>query len=405
MAPRTSAQSPEAAAGDRERIVVIDDDYAIRLSCRQALTKSGYGVEVFEDGAQGIEAVADLKPDLVVVDLKMPGISGLEVISRIHEIDPNAVLIVITGYATIETAVDAMKCGAYDFLPKPFKPDELRLIVRRGLEHRRLLLETRRNEMERELLKRRFVSFVSHQLKSPLVAVHQYLDTMKRMGDTPEMAKQRAGWLDRCLHRTREMQQIIDDWLTLSGVERGCLSRGKKTVDLKEILQAILRDYRNMAVETGDVTLVLDMPEAAYPVTADPSCMHVLFDNLIENAIKYNRPGGSVTVSGRRQGDEILVEIVDTGIGIAEKHRPFVFDEFYRVRDDTGKKTEGSGLGLPICRHIVSEHGGRITLDSVAGAGSTFRVHLMAHRKGEDAGKPGSEADDVEVQHAEDTDG
>ena len=108
----------------------------------------------------------------------MPGISGMEVVSRVYEIDPQIVIIVITGYATIDTAVQAMKCGAYDFLPKPFSPDELRLIVNRGLERRRLAVESQRHEVERHA-DAALVTFVSHQLRTPLVAVHQYLNVMK----------------------------------------------------------------------------------------------------------------------------------------------------------------------------------------------------------------------------------
>jgi DNA-binding NtrC family response regulator len=129
-----------------ETIIVIDDDYAMRLSCERILSKTGFVVQTFEDGARGLAAVAELRPALVLVDLKMPGLSGMEVIPRIREIDPNAVIVVITGYATIGTAVDAMKAGAYDFLPKPFSPDELRLIVRRGLERRQLELGSRQCE-------------------------------------------------------------------------------------------------------------------------------------------------------------------------------------------------------------------------------------------------------------------
>src|SRR5271165_3865392 len=108
-------------------VVVIDDDSVMRMSCRKILSKIGLHVEVFDNGALGLEGVARLKPGVLVVDLKMPGISGLEVIKRVHESDPNVVVIVITGYATIDTAVEAMQAGAYDFLPKPFLPDEFRL--------------------------------------------------------------------------------------------------------------------------------------------------------------------------------------------------------------------------------------------------------------------------------------
>jgi two-component system sensor histidine kinase/response regulator len=109
--------SPEGVKTRKMPIVVIDDDHAIRLSCSQALTKTGYDVTTFEDGASGLKGVTEIKPELLVVDLKMAGLSGLEVIERVHQIDPDIVIIVITGYATIGTAVDAMKAGAYDFLP------------------------------------------------------------------------------------------------------------------------------------------------------------------------------------------------------------------------------------------------------------------------------------------------
>src|SRR5512140_1592095 len=106
----------EDGVREQETVVVIDDDYAMRLSCNQILQKMGFRVEVFEDGARGLEGVARAKPSLVVVDLKLPGISGLEVVARIHELDPEIITVVITGFATIGTAVDAMKSGAYDFV-------------------------------------------------------------------------------------------------------------------------------------------------------------------------------------------------------------------------------------------------------------------------------------------------
>lgn len=365
----------------RESIVVIDDDYAIRLACRQTLAKTGYQVETFEDGAGGLKGVAEIKPALVVVDLKMPGISGLEVIERVHEIDPRIVIVVITGYATIGTAVDAMKAGAYDFLPKPFKPDELRMIVGRGLERRNLLLASRRAEMERELMKRRFVTFVSHQLKTPLVAIHQYLDVMKRGVADGQPIEQGKDWLDRCLRRAEEMRNIIDDWLTLSRLEGGCLARENVAVELKEIVSAILQSYEGMAAHEG-VYLALDMPDDGYVVIGDRNCLSVLCDNLIVNAINYNRPGGTVTVAASKSPGEVTLSVIDTGIGISDEDLPFLFDEFFRGRHRGGARTSGTGLGLPICKRIVGELGGRIEVESKVGAGSVLRVLLPAGTRG-----------------------
>jgi two-component system sensor histidine kinase/response regulator len=370
----------EESTTDREKIVVIDDDYAMRLSCRQILSKSGFQVETFEDGLQGLDGIPQLRPDLAVVDLKMPGISGIEVIRRIHETDPTIVVVVITGYATIATAVDAMKAGAYDFLPKPFKPDELRLIVRRGLERRRLQMTARRAEMERELLKRRFVTFVSHQLKSPLVAIHQYLDVLKRLGDSEDARAKRVEWLDRCLKRSEELQGIITDWLTLAQMEGETLSRQRVGVDLNDIIPGTVKTYEEMAA-ADNISLGVTIPDEDCVVLGDRSCLAVLFDNLIVNAIKYNKPGGTVSVTAERVDGEVVVSVADTGVGIRPEYRERLFDEFFRVKDSRIKKTTGTGLGLPICKRIVSEHEGSIEVESEPDIGSTFRVRLPAYRE------------------------
>ena len=375
-----------------ETIVVIDDDYAMRLSCKKILSKMGFRVEAFEDGAQGLEGVARLKPSLVVVDLKMPGVSGMEVVTRVHQAHPDIVIVVITGYTTIDTAVEAMKCGAYDFLPKPFSPDELRLIVNRGLERRRLALETRRGEVEHALLKRRFITFVSHQLQTPLVAIHQYLDVLKHLDDTPDAAAKRQEWFDRCLKRTEEMQALIKDWLMLAQLERESFARQSVKVDLQGVIADILKTYEAMAASNG-VSLEAQVPEHTYFVCGDRNCLSVLFDNLIVNAIKYNKPGGKVAISAEAQDGEIAVAVADTGVGIPEKYRQLLFDEFFRIEGEGAKKTAGTGLGLSICRRIVAEMGGSINVESTVNVGSTFRVRLLAYREpaGEAENKGGSQ--------------
>jgi signal transduction histidine kinase len=357
-----------------DTIVVIDDDYAMRLSCEQILGKTGFEVRSYEDGARGLEGVAELRPSLVVVDLKMPGLSGLDVVPRIREIDPGIVIVVITGYATIGTAVDAMKAGAYDFLPKPFSPDELRLIVRRGLERRRLLADSQQGEIERELMKRRFVTFVSHQLKSPLVAVHQYLEVLQRLDHGADASAKRREWLERCLVRTTEMRTLIDDWLTLSQLEGGTLSRHRVDLDLRELLGHLVDEHSELAARDG-VRLEI-VPGPPLPVHGDRTCLCVLFENLITNAVKYNHPEGTVRVEGTIDSGEVVVAITDTGMGIPAADLPYLFDEFYRVRRSGGEGVAGTGLGLPISRRVAREMGGTIEVDSAEGTGSTFRVRL-----------------------------
>jgi signal transduction histidine kinase len=364
-----------SAAPARDRVVVIDDDYAMRISCKQILAKMGFDVEVFDNGADGLDGVARLNPALVVVDLKMPGISGLSVVARVHEMDADAIIIVITGYATIGTAVDTMKSGAYDFLPKPFLPEEMRVIVNRGIERRTLLRETRQLRDDQEQLRRRFVTFVSHQLQSPLSATRQYLSILKSLGDEPDVAAKRAEWLDRCLDRTGELQELIRDWLTLSRIESGTLVRSSELVDLRALVQDTCESH-NATAAAANVRLTVELPPDNCPVLADHAALGVLLDNLVGNAIKYNRPNGSVTISIARHGNELALAVRDTGIGISEKHREFLFNEFFRAHTDDTARIPGTGLGLAICKRIASELGGTIEVASTEGVGTTFRVLL-----------------------------
>jgi two-component system, sensor histidine kinase and response regulator len=139
-------------------VFVIDDDEIIRLSCERILQKSGYKVETFGDGSKGIERLKEERPQILVVDVKMPELDGFEVIKIVRRIDPDVVIVVITGYVTIETAVGAMESGAYDFLPKPFTPGELRMIVARAFGRWRLIKEARNLRKEKEEVERKFVA-------------------------------------------------------------------------------------------------------------------------------------------------------------------------------------------------------------------------------------------------------
>ncbi len=160
---------------NKPKILIIDDEEVVIDSCTQILARGDFQLSTARNGTIGLELLKEFLPDLVFVDLKMPGISGFEVLDGIQEFDPTIVTVVITGFATVNSAIEAMKKGAYDFLPKPFTPDELRVITRRGLERRALVLETIALRREKEMLREHFAAIVSHELKSPLGAVQQNL--------------------------------------------------------------------------------------------------------------------------------------------------------------------------------------------------------------------------------------
>jgi signal transduction histidine kinase len=370
-----AAASPSA---EPRRVFVIDDDDVMLLVCRRTLEKDGYEVETFGSGHDGLRRLEEAKPQLLLVDLKMPELNGLQVIDRVRTVDPDVVIAVITGYATIATAVDAMKAGAYDFLPKPFTPDELRLIVKRGCERWQLKHESQRLRHEKEAAERRIITFVSHQLKSPLAATRQYLDVLlfTSKADLPPTALQ---WITRSQARLAEMLAMIDDWLSLAKLERGTLGERDARADLCQVATQVTQATQSQA-EAAQVDVTTDLPTEGLLVRGDPVSIATVVSNLVANAIAYNRPRGRVTVRVTSDKAWATLEVSDTGIGIPEDCLPRIFDEFYRVGGGRGRDVPGTGLGLAVCRRVVTELGGSIDVTSTPGQGSTFTVRIPIAR-------------------------
>jgi two-component system sensor histidine kinase/response regulator len=355
-------------------ILVIDDEEAIRDSCCQVLSKDGYVTETAENGQSGLRKIREVKPDLVLIDLKMPGMGGMELLEKIGQIDPNIISVVITGYATIESAVEAMKLNAYDFLPKPFTPDQLRIVIERGLERRRLTAESACLHREKEMMRENFITLVSHQLRSPLTSVKQYFGVIREgfAGDVTEKQKQiirKAGdYIDSLL-------KLINDWLDMSRVEAGRIRDKSEPVFLAAVLSDAAEALKPQA-QAKKVTLELDLADNLPQLIGDSNCLKEAFLNLISNAIIYNREGGTVTVTAKEQGDELVVKVSDTGIGISKENLPFIFDEFFRVKSKETQRISGTGLGLPIAKKIIEAHNGCVKVVSEPSMGTTFSILL-----------------------------
>lgn len=363
----------------KQTILVIDDDESMRDSCTQILTKDGFLAEIAKDGSSGLEKIKETKPDLVLIDLKMPGINGLEVLEKIKEIDPNIIAVVITGYATVESAVEAMKKGAYDFLPKPFTPDELRIIIKRGLERRKLILETESLRREKKLIEENFITMVSHQLRSPLVAILQYFEVILG-GMAGKVSGKQKEMIQKAQRRLENLMNLISDWLDVARLDNGQIINKLKPLSLKKVIKKTLEDMRPLA-KKNDISLELRPSPENKNVLGDEESLKQVFSNLITNAIRYNKPKGKVIITIKENRDFIATEIQDTGIGIAEEHLPFIFDQFYRVSKGESQKIKGTGLGLSIAKKIVEAHGGSIQVSSEDGKGSIFTVFLFKGEK------------------------
>ena len=247
----------ESGSIQKPLIIVIDDEASMRDSCCQVLTKEGFCTETAENGFDGLKMIEALKPDLVLIDLKMPVLSGLEVLDRLKKIDVNIIPVVITGYPTLESAVATMKKGAYDFLPKPFTPDELRVIVKRGLERRKLVLETESLRLEKKLMEENFITMVSHQLRSPAIAVLQYFESILfgAYGEVPQKQKE---ILRKIKERLEGFLTLINDWLDIARVNKGQIVDNFKPLSLRTLLKRLIEQMQplaqrnNINLEFGD---------------------------------------------------------------------------------------------------------------------------------------------------------
>jgi len=355
-------------------ILVVDDEESMRDSCSKILKKDGFLADTAKDGSAGLEKIEKNKPDLVLIDLKMPGISGMEVLEKIKEIDPNIIPVVITGYSTVESAVEAMKRGAYDFLPKPFSPEELRIIIRRGLERRKLILETESLQKEKKLIEENFITMVSHQLRSPLVAIQQYFEVILAgmVGEVQEKPKE---MILRSRSRLEGLLNLINDWLDVARLDSGQIVDNIEPLSLKKVIKKIIEDMRPLT-QDDNISLELGSCSENDLVQGDKETLEQVFSNLITNAIRYNKPKGKVVITIKENKDFISAEVKDTGIGIAKEHLPFIFDQFYRVKRGEDQKVKGTGLGLSIAKKIVEAHGGSIRVSSELGKGSSFTVLL-----------------------------
>lgn len=357
----------------KSRILLIDDEEVVLDSCAQILADGPYEIAFASDGMSGVRLVETFRPDLVFVDLKMPGISGFEVLEKIRAIDSTIVLVVITGFATVSSAVDAMKKGAYDFLPKPFTPEEFRLITRRGLDKRGLTLETMALKREKEMLREQFAAIVSHELKAPLGAVQQNLyfliDEL-----SPQLSEDQKRRFERMKVNINDLINLIHTWLRVLSVDVRKIRENFKPTPAASILSKAIESVQPHAMRK-DIELAACLDEPLGFVNGDEGTLVEVVVNILGNAIKYSRTGSEVSIHAEKSAGELLIAVSDHGVGISKEDLPHIFEDFYAGRADRGAE-QSSGIGLAIARRIVEAHDGSISVESELGKGSTFVIHL-----------------------------
>jgi two-component system phosphate regulon sensor histidine kinase PhoR len=231
------------------------------------------------------------------------------------------------------------------------------------------------SELKRlETIRSEFVANVSHELKTPLTSIKGFIETLES-GALQDKDKAER-FLAIIRKQTEQLENLVEDILKLSVLESRELKLSKTKIDLKALIERVVSDYSE-DLKKKEQRYEFRSPQKL-AVLGDPKKLEQLIANLMSNAIKYTPQGGKVAISVWLEGDEVRIDVTDTGAGIAPEHLSRIFERFYRVNKDRSKEEEGTGLGLAIVKHIAQAHNGRISVESREGHGSTFSVFLPA---------------------------
>lgn len=362
-------------------ILLVDDIVDNLEMLTDMLDNQGYEVQIALDGQEALDKIASHPPDLILLDIQMPGMDGYEVCEHIkaNPETANIPVIFLSALSETEDIVKGFDAGGVDYVSKPFKYREVmaRVESQLAVSRQRKEIEARRERDKRQFevlakMKNDFLYGAAHDFKNPLTGILLYTQLLRDSPpDTEEELKDLASGIESS---ARKMQRLVADILDLAQMQVGD-QMSFIELPLQPILETSLKNADILAKEKN-LTLHLNMPDetVSYPVAQN--YFERMLDNLISNAIKYTPEGGEIAVSLEKHEDCYILSVADTGIGIPEDAIPNLFDAFYRVKKESHKKQNGTGLGLSMVSAIVEEHGGKITVESEEGKGSIFIITL-----------------------------
>ncbi|OGK11132.1 MAG: hypothetical protein A2W80_18445 [Candidatus Riflebacteria bacterium GWC2_50_8] len=365
-------------------VLVIDDEPGMRMGVERTLDGQklefwetdilNVSVETAGTGAEGVEKILNGKIDILFLDYKLPDMNGIEIIEKLGERAKDLIIIMITAYASIEVAIEATRKGAYDFLPKPFTPNELRTVTRKAAERILLARKNLQLAQEKKQVRFEFIRVLGHELKAPLGAVEGYLDLMKTrtLGDNLDSYAQ---FIERSSLRLQQMRKLIVDLLDMTKIESGKKDRKLSPLNLRNAAENAI-ELATPAANARNISISLESP-AEITLMADAGELDMILNNLISNAVKYNRDAGQVFVRLQQSADQkIIIQVADTGIGMSAEEQQKLFKEFSRIKNAKTVNILGSGLGLSILKRLTEMYNGEISVKSEPDQGTTFTLEI-----------------------------
>ncbi len=396
-----------------ESILVADDAAGVRDLLAQYLKDLGYRVKTAADGERAVALIGAQPFELVITDLQMPRIDGLGVLQAARARDPDTKVVILTGNPTLESAIEALREGAYDYLLKPVENlDILHHVVESALGHRRLTLENRRLMEELRALnasltnrvaqqtqqlreayeqlqgldrmKAQFVSVTSHELRTPLTQLFITADLLRSQLDQGSTASAQP-YLAEIVSQGQRLQRLIENLLDFSQMDRNEFELALGECHLPALVRSTVNLWR-LRIEKKRLHLDISTPERDIVLRADTSRLQHALGQLLDNAIKFTSPNGRIVVGVHGPTHPpwpeagptpfTVMAVADSGVGIPAEKQQAIFKAFTQVDMSDQRRFGGLGMGLTIAARIVSAHGGRIMLKSEPGRGSTFAIWL-----------------------------
>ena len=360
-------QSGNRPFGRTHRLLIVDDEEVIRDLFGIQLRREGYTVSTAGSAQQALDVLAAERIDLVLLDMKLPDMSGLVLLQKLRETYSilDLPVIIISGAGHRDDIVAGLQSGANDYLTKPIDLGIARARIQTQLSLHRL-----------KELNDKFSRIAGHDLKKPVILM---LDMARQLQQSNARKDLSAEDLDATLSLLIEagqyMQQLIESLLELRSVHNGRMSLTRLPTDLGAMVRQSVTRNMGYAKSKG-IALRMEFTTELPPILADDLRLMQVLDNLIGNAIKFSPAATQITVRTRREDSHILCEVSDQGPGIADEDRSKLFIEHARLRNKpTGNETS-TGLGLSICREMVTLHGGDIGARNNPGGGTTFWFRL-----------------------------
>jgi two-component system sensor histidine kinase/response regulator len=374
--PFPSHQPPEVSG---RRIMVVDDDRLNRRILAGILRPEGFEVTEADSGEKALALYAELPPDLILLDVVLPGINGFETCRQLHARhgDEAAPVIFITAKSESADVVEGLSAGGVDYLPKPIRAREALARIRAHLQIRALLAEQRRlvDQLSKaNAAKNKFLGMAAHDLRNPLASIRGLAEFLRDGTLGPLTPDQRD--LASTIHAaSQDMLQMVNELLDVAVIEAGELQLAPERTDLAPIVEkaVYLANIEAARKQTRIVPAAVARPAM---VTVDPHKIRQVIDNLLTNAVKFSPPGSTIRIELQPVPGALAVAVHDQGPGIPESERDRLFKDFGRtsVKPTAGEKS--TGLGLAICRKIVEAHHGTIVAENLLAGGCVFRVTL-----------------------------